>query len=145
MANRVSKRNNVLKALAGTNLGHHKEILLLTYKPLGRCIVNYAAPVWLTNASDSSINKIQCSQNEALRIITGSYKMSSMYHFLSAQYLIYCLDTESVCQHITTMDHPHREMKETLFTRHNQTVLSFLTNTKKDSHHAIHTSFPTQL
>ena len=52
---------------------------------------------------------------------------------LSAQYLVHCLDTENVCHHITTLDHPLREMKETLFTRHNQTVLPLLANTKKAS------------
>ena len=41
VANRVSKRNNVLKALAGTNLGQQKETLLMTYKALGRSIANY--------------------------------------------------------------------------------------------------------
>ena len=55
VANRVSKRNNVLKALAGTNWGQQKETLLLTYKSLGRSIANYAAPVWSTNASDTSL------------------------------------------------------------------------------------------
>ena len=39
------------------------------------------------------------------------------------------------------MDHPPREMKETLFTRHNQTVLPLLANTKKESLRTIHTSF----
>ena len=43
--------------------------------------------------------------------------------------------------HITTLDHPLREMKETLFTRHNQTVLPLLANTKKASLQAVHTSF----
>ena len=47
VANRVSKRNNVLKALAGTKWGQQKE----TYKALGRSIANYAVPVWNTNAS----------------------------------------------------------------------------------------------
>ena len=61
-------------------------------------------------------------------------------NLLSAQYLVYCPDTD-VSHHITTMDHPPREMKETLFSRHNQTVLSLLANTKKDSLQAIHTSF----
>ena len=60
---------------------------------------------------------------------------------LSAQYLVHCLDTENVCHHITTLDHPPREMKETLFTRHNQTVLPLLANTKKASLQAVHTSF----
>ena len=143
MANRVSKRNNVLKALADTNWGQQKETLLLTYKALGISIANYAAPVWKTNASETSLGKIQRTQNEALRIITGSHKMSSIDHLhsetkmllvkdhlnrLSAQYLIHCLDTENVCHHITTMDHPPREMNDRLFTRHNQTVLPLIDN-----------------
>ena len=63
VTNRVSKRNSVLKALAGTNWGQQKETLLLTYKALGRSIANYAAPVWNTNASDTSLEKIQRTQN----------------------------------------------------------------------------------
>ena len=62
-------------------------------------------------------------------------------NLLSAQYLAHCLDTENVCHHITTLDHRPREMKETLFTRHNQTVLPFLANTNKVSLQAVHTSF----
>ena len=46
-----------------------------------------------------------------------------------------------VCHHITTMDHPPREMKETLFTMHNQTVVPLLANTKKASLQAVHISF----
>ena len=87
---------------------------------------------------DTSLENIQRTQNEALRIITGSHKMSSIdhlhsetkmllvkdhLHLLSAQYLVHCLDTVNVCHHITTMGHPPREMKETLFSRHNQPVL----------------------
>ena len=145
-ANRVSKRNNVLKALAGTNWGQQKETLLMTYKALERSIANYAAPVWSINASETNISKIQRAQNEALRIITGSHKMSSIDHIhsetkmlqvedhlnlLSAQYLVQCLDTENVCHRITKMDLPPREMKETIFTRHNQTLLPLLENNKK--------------
>ena len=129
VANKATKINDVLKALSGTNWGQQKETLLLTYKALGRSIANYAAPVWSTNAGDTSLEKIQRTQNEALKIITGSHKMSSIDHLhsetkmllvkyhqnlLSVQYLVHCLDTENVCHHITTMDHPPREMKETL-------------------------------
>ena len=60
---------------------------------------------------------------------------------LSAQYLVHCLGTENVCHHITTLDHPPREMKETLFTRQNQTVVPLLANTKKASLQVVHTSF----
>ena len=45
-------------------------------------------------------------------------------NLLSAQYMVQCLDIENVCHHITEMDYPPREMKETIFTRYNQTVLS---------------------
>ena len=138
MANRVGKRNNVLKALAGTNWGQQKETLLMTYKTLGKSITNSAAPVWSTNASE-----IQRAQNEALRIITGSHKMSSIDHLhsetkmlqvddhlnlLSAQYLVQCLNTGNVCHHITKMDLPPREMKETIF---HQTLLNRGTTVSK--------------
>ena len=128
----------------------------MTYKTLGRSIANYAAHVWSINASESNIGKIQRAQNEALRIITGSHKMSSIDHqhsdaemlqvedhlnLLSVQYLEHCLDTENVCHHITKIDQPPREMKEAIFTRHNQTVLPLLVNNKKDTLQAIHTSF----
>ena len=69
----------------------------MTYKALGRSIANYAAPVWSTNASDTSLEKIQRTPNEALRIITGPHRMSSTkllqvgYHLNlpSAQYLVH--------------------------------------------------------
>ena len=156
VANRVSKRNNVLNALAGTLWGQQKGTLLMTYKALGRSIANYDAPVWSTTASESNIGKIQRAPNEALRIITGSHKMSSIDHIhsdtemllveghlnlLSAQYLVHCLDTENVCHHITKMDQPPKEMKKPILTRHNQTVLPLLANNKKDTFQAIHTSF----
>ena len=79
----VSKINNVLKELAGNNWGHQKETILLTYKSLGRSNATYAATVWSTNASDTSFEKIQRTQNEAQRIITGSHKMSSIDHLHS--------------------------------------------------------------
>ena len=96
----------------------------MTNKSLGRSIANYAAPVWSVIASESNIGKIQRAQNEALRIITGSHKVSSIDHIhsetrmlqvedhlnlLSAQYLVQCMDTENVCHHITKMDLPPRE------------------------------------
>ena len=62
-------------------------------------------------------------------------------NLLSVQYLVQCLDTENVCHHITKMDLLLREMKETIFTRHNQTVLPLLANNKKDILQEIHTLF----
>ena len=156
VANRVRKINNALKALASTNWGQQKETLLMAYKAFGISIANYTAPVWSINASESTIDKIQRAQNESLRIITGSHKMSSIDHLhsdtkmlqvedhlnlLSAQYLVQCLDTENVCDHITKIDLPPREMKETIFTRHYQTVLPLLANNRKDTVQALYSSF----
>ena len=64
-------------------MGQQKKTLLMTYKAFGRSIANYAAPVWNINASETNIGKIQRAQNEALRIITGSHKMSCIDHIHS--------------------------------------------------------------
>ena len=40
VAGRVSGRNDILKALAGTSWGQQKETLLMTYKAVGRSIIN---------------------------------------------------------------------------------------------------------
>ena len=102
VAERVSGRNHILKSLAGTSWGQQKETLLMTYKAVGRSIINYAAPVWSTNLRDTNYRNIQYTQNEALRISTRCHKMSSVDHLhaeanmlkvkehselLSAQYL----------------------------------------------------------
>ena len=63
----------MLKALAGSSWGQDKETLLLTYKSLGKSIASYAAPVWSTNASESSFKKIQKAQNVSLRTATGAH------------------------------------------------------------------------
>ena len=73
----------------------------MTYKAVGRSIINYAAPVWSTNLRN--YRNIQYTQIEALRIATVCQKMSSVDHLhveaemlnvsehselLSAQYLL---------------------------------------------------------
>ena len=123
----------------------------MTYKALGRSIANYAAHVWNINACESNNAKIQRTQNEALRIITGSHKMSSIdyihsetkmlqvvdhMNLLSAQYLVQFLDTENVCHHITKMDLPPQEMKETILTLSNRVT----TASKQQERHTPDTS-----
>ena len=78
VSDRIDKRNNMMKALAGSSWGQEKETLLLTYNALGKSIASYAAPVWSTNTSDSSFKKIQTAQNADLRIATGAHKMDSI-------------------------------------------------------------------
>ena len=77
VSDRIDKRKNMLKALASSSWGQDKETLLLIYNALGKYIASYAAPVWSTNASDSSFKKIQTAQNAALRTATGAHKSPS--------------------------------------------------------------------
>ena len=155
MEERVSGRNNILKALAGTSWGQKKEILLMTYKAISRSIINYAAPVWSPNLHDTNYRKIQYTQNEAL-IATGCHKMSSIDHLhteaemlkvkehselLCAQCLARCLEPGNVCHPITTRAIPERQMKETLYTRHRNTVEPMMVkNDRKATLQALHTA-----
>ena len=126
VSDRIDKRNNMLKALAGSSWGHDKETLLLTYNASGKSIASCAAPVWSTKTSDSSFKKIQTAQNSALRTATGAHKMASIDHLhqesltprvkdhsdiLSAQYLVNCLE-EDHDSHGITIQEP-RPMKVT--------------------------------
>ena len=128
VAERVSSRNNILKALAGTSWGQQKETSLMTYKAVGRSIINYAAHVWSTNLRDTYYGNIQHTQNEALRIATGCHRMSSVDYLhveaeanvlkvrehselLSAQYLTRCLEPENANNSITTKKHHKKQMK----------------------------------
>ena len=152
---RVSSRNYILKALAGTSWRQQKETLLMTYKAVGRSIINYDAPVWSTNLRDTNYRNIQYTQNDALRIATSCHKISSVDHLhvevkmlkarehsdlLSAQYLARCLELGNVCHSNTTRETPKRRMKETLFTRYRNTVEPImLADNRKTTFQAIHT------
>ena len=121
---RIDKRNNILKALAGSSW-EQEETLLLTYNALGKYIACYAAPVWSTNASDSSFKKIETAPNEALGTATRAHKMTSIDHLyqesltlkvkdhsdiLSAQYHMNCLEENPICHGLTTQEPRPRPM-----------------------------------
>ena len=125
----------------------------MTYKAVGRSITNYAAPGWSTTLGDTNYRNIQNTPNEALRIATDCHKMSSVDNLhaeakmlkvrdselLSAQYLARCLESGNVCDSITTREIPKRRMKETLFTRHRNTVEPMmLANNRKATLQEIH-------
>ena len=143
VAERVSGRNNILKALAGTAWGEQRETLLMTYKAVGISIIKYAAPVWSPNIQDTIYRKIQYTQIEALKIATCCHKMPSIDHLhteaemlkvrkhlelLSAQYLAICLEPRNVYYPITTRATPERQTKETLYTGHRNTVEPMMVN-----------------
>ena len=119
VSDRIDRKNNILKVLAGSSWGQDKDTLLLTYNALGKSIASYAAPVWSTNASDLSFKKIQAVQNAALRTETGAHKMASIddlhqesltlrvndySDMLSAQNLVNCQEEDHVSHDITIQE-----------------------------------------
>ena len=143
----------MLKVLAVSSCGQDNDTLLLAYNALRKSITNYTAPVWSTNASDSSSKK-QTAQNTALRTATGAHKMDSIDHLhqesftlkirdhsdmLSAQYPANCLEEDHVCHGITNQEPRPRPMKETLNSRHYSTVLPRLGANRKESLQNLHT------
>lgn len=112
---KLQSRNNVLKSLAGSTWGKDKETIVTTYKAIGRSIINYAAPIWTPQLSQTSWNKLQTTQNAALRTATGSHLMAHHDHLhtetklipvkthntlLSRQYLLRCHLEEHPCNRI---------------------------------------------
>ncbi|XP_053960429.1 uncharacterized protein LOC128864703 [Anastrepha ludens] len=80
IATKVQNRNKVLKSLAGSTWGKDKEMLLSTFKAIGRPVLNYVAPLWSPGISDSQWTKLQTCQNTALRTVTGCFLMSPIQH-----------------------------------------------------------------
>ena len=138
MAERVSGRNNILKGLGRYILGTTK--INTTDDLQGSQKIDhqlYHTYFGSPNLHDTNYRKIHYTQNEALRIATGCHKMSIIDHLhteaemlkvkehselLSAQYLARYLEPGNVCHPITTRATPERQMKETLYTRHRNTV-----------------------
>ena len=70
---------------------------------------------------------------------TKMLKVREHSELLTAQYLARCLEPGNVCHSITTRETPKRRMKETLFTRHRNTVEPMmLANNRKATLQAIH-------
>ena len=110
----------------------------MTYKAVGRSIINYAAPVWIPNLHDTNYRIIQYIQNEALRMSsidhlhTEAEMLKSREHLelLYAQYLARCLEPGNECHPITSRATPERQMKVTLYTRHRDTVEPMMVHSK---------------
>ena len=77
---KMDKKNNVLKALAGSTWGQDKETIVSTYKAIGQSLTNYCAPIYSPNLFPTNWNQIQTAQNTALRIATGCTKKTSINH-----------------------------------------------------------------
>ena len=162
VANRFSKRNNILKALAGTSWGQQKETLIMTYNAVGRPIADYPAPVWSTNADNTSMEKIQVAQNEALRISTGAHHhvkimiMSSIDHLHCEAQMLKVTehsDRSTTCAILGQMLGLRERMPQhhytgptstydeaNLYSKHHTTIAPLLADTTKELLKAVHTA-----
>jgi hypothetical protein len=71
---------NMLKSLCGTDWGQDKETMTMTYKAIARSAMEYACPIWSPIISDSNWEKLQVSQNKALKVSTGTLKITPYQH-----------------------------------------------------------------
>ena len=71
---------NIMKSLAGATWGQYQETLSMTYKAIVRSVLEYAAPIWSPIISETSWQKLQTIQNQALKVITGNLAMASEEH-----------------------------------------------------------------
>lgn len=78
--NSAKSKVNIMKCLAGSDWGQDKETLILTYKSIGRSVLEYGNPIWSPAISPTNWRKLQVVQNDALRIATGCLKMTSASH-----------------------------------------------------------------
>ncbi|KAI5730864.1 hypothetical protein M8J77_001059 [Diaphorina citri] len=141
MSQRVRQRNNILKCLAGTSWGKDKETLTVTYKAIGRSLLNYAAPIWTPQISNTNWQKLQVAQNSALRTITGCHLMSHQDHLhretsilpvkphnelLASQYLLQCHATTHPCNVLLHRPTPPRHIRGNLVTKFLEHVSNYI-------------------
>ncbi|MCP3661040.1 MAG: hypothetical protein GY696_00865 [Gammaproteobacteria bacterium] len=60
-------------------LGLEKEVLLTTYKAIGRSQLNYACPVWTPMLSNTEWEGLQVAQNTNLRAALGYVTMTGAH------------------------------------------------------------------
>ena len=64
---KLQKRNNVIKKLSGNDWGCSTGTLTVTYKAIGRSVLNYGAPIWSPSISNTNWSNFHIQQNIALR------------------------------------------------------------------------------
>ena len=68
---RMKKRVNVFKALAGREWGWNRREMIAVYKVLVESCVWYVSSAWLPWVSKSYVELIERVQREGLRVCTG--------------------------------------------------------------------------
>ena len=140
---KLNKKNNVLKALAGSSWGKEKEVLTTTYKAIGRSLLTYGAPIWTPGLSQTHWQTLQAGQNAALRIATGSVLMSSIdhlhaetnqlpvkehNHMISKQFLLATKKPDHQNHNQPPQPQRYRCMKGTLDSEFNDEISIYLNN-----------------
>src|SRR5688572_17189560 len=70
----------ILKAFTSTSWGKQKETLLATYKTIILPVIEYASTIWYLIISDTNLQKLQTTQNSALRVVTGCTPDTNIQH-----------------------------------------------------------------
>ena len=148
LRNKLNTKNNVLKALTGTDWGKEKETILSTYKAIGQSLINYGCPIWTPAISNSAWDQLQVAQNTALRTALGCHLMTKEDHLheeskimpvrdhcemLAKQYLL----ATQVRNHPSPVNlsspPPPRLMKRTLKTKFGKEIKNMTKGRKIDS------------
>ena len=157
VAERVSNRNNIIKALAGTSWGQQKEnttddlqgsweidhqlcCTCLEYKPTRHKLQKH--PIYTERGSEYCHWLLQDVQYRppTHNIEAEMVKVKDHSELQSAQDLARCREPGNVCHSITARETPMRWIKQTLFTRHHNTVEPMmLADNRKATLQAIYT------
>jgi hypothetical protein len=136
---KAQKTLNILKALTSTQWGKHKETIINTYKTITRPVMEYASTIWSPIIAPTHTNKLQVTQNTALRIATGCTLDTNTSHLhketqvlpLSEHLKLHGSQLRQKAQHPLhplhnmTIQTPHiRNMKQTIFQNTNNYTLN---------------------
>ena len=75
--NKVNQRLRLIKQLAGATWGSIQDTMNTTYKTCVKTVMKYRSEV-LVMASDSTLKALEAAQNNALRLITGGVKTTTI-------------------------------------------------------------------
>ena len=77
---KMKRRTNILRAIAGKDWGWNPNSLVKIYRTMVESIVWFCVAGWFPWISKTNIKKIEATQREALRIITGHTKTTKDSH-----------------------------------------------------------------
>ena len=133
---KADKTTNILKALTTTQWGKSKETITASYNAITRPIIEYASTIWSPITSITNLQKLQSTQNKALRIATGCTLDTNIHHIHQETYTLplehhlrlhasnfkqKCYLPSHPLQPLLHQPSPPRTMKPTIFNCQNTT------------------------